>query len=99
MKRTRNMVYKQTAESKELVLCIENNGQLSDWIAQVLASIHKHLAKGNYQHDRAVDAFYRVATEGSNLYYREFGYRFTVQERFTAAVDMVYDYIECEFGM
>ena len=51
--------------------------------------------KGVYDKVKAIDAWYKVATEASNQYNKEFGYKFNVADRFTAAVDMT-DYYEEE---
>ena len=90
MKRTSSMVYKKTAESEELVLYTSNDATLYETIIRpTIKNLERKADKGIYIRERAVDAFYRVATAGSNKYGKDFGYRFSVQDRFTAAVDMV----------
>lgn len=89
MKRTKSMFYKETDESRELFLYATNCGNLyRQQITPVIDSLRKKAMKGNYDADKAVDAFYYVATSASNMYNREFGYSFSVTDRFTVAVDM-----------
>ena len=95
MKRTKNMVYAPSTESRELFLYATNDGDLyRSMISPVIASMKKKVAKGIYDAGKAQDAFYRIATEASNHYYRDFGYKFSVQDRFTAAVEMADYYTE-----
>lgn len=100
MKRTSTMVYKPTEESRELVLYADNTYSVySRSIMPTVESLRKKAAKGVYDPDKAVDAFYYVATAASEAYNREFGYKFSVQDRFTAAVELEAEYrediIEC----
>lgn len=89
MKRTKNMTYENTTESRELFLYATNDGELYRRITTpIIDGMKKKAEKGIYDKDKAVDAFYRVATEGSNKYYKDYGYRFSVGDRWTAAVDM-----------
>lgn len=95
MKRTKSMTYKPTTESNELFLYATNDGNLyRGMISAVLDNLEKKIAKGIYDREKAVDAWFNVATEASNRYYKNFGYRFTVTERFTAAVEMAEYYEE-----
>lgn len=96
MKRTKNMVYHETTESRELFLYATNDGELyRSMISPIIANMKKKVAKGVYDKAKAADAFYHVATEASNHYFRDFGYKFNVTDRFTAACDMA-DYYEEE---
>jgi hypothetical protein len=88
MKRTKSMIYKESAESKELMVCTINNGDYYLLIQSVVKSLAKKAKKGVYDSEKAIDAWYHVANHVSKWYYKNFGYMFTVQERFTAAVDM-----------
>lgn len=95
MKRTKTMVYKPTVESRELMLYAINNGDLyKRQILPVINSLKKKAAKGTYDSDKAVDAWYYVACSASQMYDKDFGYSFTVTDRFTAAVDMEQYYRE-----
>ena len=85
MKRTKNMVYAPNDESEELVLFAPNESDVYEYMKVVANSLKRH-AK-NYDPDKAVDSWYRVATMASDKYNKWFGYRFTVTERFTAAVE------------
>lgn len=89
MKRTKTMIYKPTEESCELFLYATNDGNLYRSMTQpVIDNLKKKLAKGIYDADKAVDAYYHIATAASNKYNKDFGYAFSVADRFTVAVDM-----------
>ena len=95
MKRTKTMVYKPTVESRELMLYAINNGDLyRRQILPVINSLRKKAAKGTYDSGKAVDVWYYVACSASQMYDKDFGYRFSVTDRFTAAVDMEQYYRE-----
>ena len=88
MNRTRNMIYKPSEEARELFIYVVNNGDAYPHIQAIVNNLAKKLKKGVYDMKKAVDAYYHVACEESDRYHKDFGYRFTVTERFTAAVDM-----------
>lgn len=89
MKRTSSMVYKPSTEAHELMLYAINDGDLyRTMTTPVIANMTRKAKKGTYDKEKSVDAFYHVATEASKHYNRDFGYSFTVTERFTAAVEM-----------
>lgn len=86
MKHTRNMVFEETEEARELTLYITNNGALYPWVRNIIANLAKKAKKGVYDPERAVDLYYPLATEGSHRYKTAFGYEFSVKDRFSAAV-------------
>ena len=89
MKRTRSMIYKKTTESRELFLYATNDGNLyRRQITPVIENLRKKAIKGTYDKEKAVDAYYYVACAASQTYNKDFGYSFSVQDRFTAAVEM-----------
>lgn len=95
MKRTKSMIYKETTESRELFLYATNDGDLyRSMISPIIANLKRKAEKGVYDAEKAVDAFYPVATEASRHYNRDFGYSFSVTDRFTVAVDMADYYKE-----
>ena len=97
MTRTKSMVYKETVESRELFLYATNDGGLyRRMITPTIENLRKKAVKGNYDKEKAIDAYYYVATEASKMYNKDFGYSFSVQDRFTAAVDMEEFYREDE---
>ena len=97
MKRTASMKYNETAESRELFLYATNRGDLyRQRISSAIANLRKKAIKGAYDADKAVDLYYYIATAASDMYNREFGYKFSVSDRFTAAVDMEAYYRENE---
>ena len=85
MKRTRSMIINHTVESNELDLYGCNNEKVYRFLMAITENLDKHCKRGNYDHDRAVDSFYRAATMASDLYNKEFGYSFDVTARFTVA--------------
>ena len=93
MKHTRNMIRKPSDEARELFLYTINTGRIYKRIEAVVDCLRKHNARGNYDPEKAIDAFYHVATDAAKMYAREFftiGARpFTVTERYTAAAEMV----------
>lgn len=89
MKRTENMQYQETTESRELFLYATNDGNLyRSMISATIENLRKKAAKGKYDNEKAVDAYYYIACEASKRYAKDFGYSFSVPDRFTAAVDM-----------
>ena len=95
MKRTKNMIYNPTTEAHELFLYAVNDGKLyRRMIKNVLNNLEKKVGKGIYDREKAVDAWYIVATEASKNYEKDFGYRFSVNDRFTVAIDMAEYYEE-----
>ena len=89
MKRTASMKYNETTESRELFLYATNCVNLyRQRIAPAIASLRKKAIKGTYDADKAIDLYYYITTAASDMYNCEFGYRFSVADRFTAAVDM-----------
>lgn len=97
MKRTKSMIYHETEESRELFLYATNDGDLyRSMICPIIANLKRKAQKGIYDHEKAIDAFYPVATEASRHYARDFGYSFSVTDRFTVAVDMAEYYAENE---
>lgn len=96
MKRTKTMNYNETTESRELFMYATNDGELyRQMITPIIKNLRKKAEKGLYNAEKAVDAWYPVATMASNKYGKDYGYTFGVQERYTAAVDMR-DYYEEE---
>lgn len=96
MKRTKAMqtvlngtATRRTTESHELYLCMRNESRLSGLINGIRENLGKKYAKGAYDADRAIDAFYPLADATSRLYNRDFGYTFTPLDRFRACVEMV----------
>lgn len=89
MKRTKNMFYRESDESRELFLYAINNRNLYHrMVKNILDNLEKKVKSGTYDKEKAIDAWYYVATEASNKYNEDFGYRFSVTDRFTVAVDM-----------
>lgn len=89
MKRTKSMIIHETDESRELFLYAVNNGVLySRAIVPTIRNLAKKYRAGKFDAEKAIDAFYYVSTMASEMYNRDFGYKFTVTERFTAAASM-----------
>ena len=95
MERTKTMIYKPTEESRELMLYAINSGDLyKRQIIPVINSLRKKATKGTYDSEKAIDAWYYVACSASQMYNKDFGYSFTVTDRFTAAVELEQYYRE-----
>lgn len=101
MKRTKNMVYSPSIESRELTLYATNDGRLYDYmIVPAVRNLARKYSKGIFDANRAIDAFYPVACEAAKRYCKEFARLedaprvFSVTDRFTTAADMVDYYME-----
>ena len=95
MKRTRSMIYTESAKAEELYLFAINDGVLyNSMISYVIRNLEKKAKKGVYDTEKAIDAWYCVAEEASRRYSRNYGGKFTVTERFTCAVDLETNYRE-----
>ena len=95
MTHTRSMIYKPTDESRELFLFTINDGRIYQAsIIPAVENLKKKINKGIFDKEKAVDLFYYVATAGSNLYKKYYGYSFDVTARYTAAADMLDYFME-----
>lgn len=101
MKRTKSMIYKPSDEARELTLYAVNTERLySRMIVPIVRNLAKKFSKGIFDAEKAVDAFYPVANEAAKMYCKEFArledapHVFSVTDRFTAAADMVNEYME-----
>lgn len=88
MKKTSSMVYKPTVESRELYLVTTNGSRIYPAIVAVENKLAKKIARGIYDAEKATAAFFRITTEASKQYMKDYGYMFSVTERWTAAQDM-----------
>lgn len=101
MKRTKSMIYKETVESNELFLCAVNDGRIyRTMVIPVVRNLAKKYIKGTFDKDKAIDAFYPIATQEAKLYCKQYARLedyvsvFSVTDRFTCAVDMLNYYME-----
>ena len=95
MKITKNMYVKNTSESRELEVYTENDNNIYfHHLQPVIKCLKKKVVKGVFDEEKAIAAFYYVATAASNKYFAEFGYKFSVTERWTAAYNLLQDYME-----
>ena len=101
MKRTKSMIYTPSTESRELMLYAVNTGDLyRRYIVPAVNNLHRHYKRGQFDQDKAIDAFYPIATAAAKMYCREFAriedapQVFSVTDRFTTAADMVDYYME-----
>lgn len=96
MKRTKTMTYNQTIESQELFLYATNDGDIyRQQITPAINNLRKKAIKGTYNQNKSIDLFYYITTAASDKYKKDFGFSFSVGDRFTAAADMV-DYYKDE---
>lgn len=90
MKKTKNMVYAPSVDARELAVFTENDSILYRYyIIPAIDNLKKKVARGVFDAEKAVLYFYRVATAASDKYYQDFGYRFSVTARYTAAADLL----------
>lgn len=95
MKITKNMYVENTDASRELELYAENDNNIYfQHLQPVIKNLKKKVVKGVFDEEKATMAFYHVATAASNKYFKEFGYKFSVTERWTAAYNLLQDYME-----
>ena len=95
MKETKSMIYKPSEESRELVLYAENTGDLyRRYIVPAIKILHKKYIKGTFDAEKSIPVWYSIVTEASKMYNREFGYSFSVTDRYTAACDLAEGYLE-----
>ena len=94
MKRTKNMIVNPTVESHELTLFTVNENSLYPFIQCYVRNLAKKQQKGIYDTNKAVDGYYTIVTNASEKYNRYFGYRFSVQERYNAAIELESFYFE-----
>lgn len=88
MKRTKNMTYNETAEARELELYALNSYELYALYNSICNNLKRHARRGEYDREKAADAFYYFTCNASQAYKRDFGYSFSVGDRFTAAVNI-----------
>ena len=91
MKNTNNISnseLSETVESRELFLYATNNRETYNLVIPVINNLKKHYKKGVYNAEKAIKSYYRIAHYASNLYYRNFGYKFTVADKKRAAIHM-----------
>lgn len=89
MKHTKSMNYNPTTESKELFLFATNDSFLyHNHTEPIIKNLKKKAEKRIYNSEKAVDLYYYLATAASEKYYKDFGYKFSVTDRYTAAVDL-----------
>ena len=101
MKHTRNMIVKESAESRELGLYADNESDIYfDYIVPVVKNLAKHYKRGNFDHAKAIDAFFPAATAAAKKYCREFARVedapkvFNVTARYTAAAYLLERHME-----
>ena len=101
MKRTKSMIYAPSTEARELTLYAINTGDLyRRAIVPIVRNLARKHARGAFDADRAIDAFYPAACEAARMYCREFARVedaprvFDVTARFTTAQDMRDYYME-----
>lgn len=95
MKITKNMYVENTDASRELEVYAMNNRNIYFyWIKPIIGNLHKKYVKGTFDGTKALISFYHVTTAASKEYFKEFGYKFSVTERWTAAYNLLENYME-----
>lgn len=73
MKHTKNMVVKETIESRELGLYADNERDIYfSYIVPVVHNLAKYYKRGNFDTAKAIDAFFPAACAAAKKYCREF---------------------------
>lgn len=92
MKRTRNMIIKETDDSRELALFAINDRDTMRNVENLFPGIIRKIRKGIYDDDKAIDLMYPVACQAAKAYMKRFGrdgtYIFDVCARFTVAAEL-----------
>lgn len=98
MKRTNSMIYRPTEDSRELTLYTINDGDLYRGLTiPIIDNLKRKVKRGAFDPEKAVDAFFHLATVAAKKYCAEFSsadFSFPVQVRFTVAVELRDYYIE-----
>lgn len=98
MKRTSSMTINPTDESRELYLYAVNSSNIYfRYMIPVTNVLSKKAKRSAYDTERAIDAWYTVATAASKAYQKDFGYSFSVNERFNAAIELEQSFIDDVF--
>ena len=88
---TKNMYVEDTAASRELEMYVYNDRNIYlHQIKPLISNLQRKFARGDYNATKAVVAFYRITTNAS----KEFGHKFSVTERWTAAYYILQEFIE-----
>ena len=97
MKHTKSMIYKPTTESHELFLYTTNDSFLYHHQTKyIIENLRKKAKKGIYDSEKAVDLYYNLANSASEKYFKNYGYKFNVSDRYTVAVELEEYYKEDE---
>ena len=101
MKHTKNMIVKETTESRELGLYADNESDIYfAYIVPVVKNLAKYYKRGAFDHTKAIDAFFPAATAAAKKYCREFARvedapkSFDVTARYTAAAYLLDRHME-----
>lgn len=101
MKHTKNMIVKETVESRELSLFANNDHNIyTNYIVPVVKNLAKHYKRGNFEMEKAIEAFFPAACAAAKKYCKEFARLedapkvFDVTARYTAAANLLDRYIE-----
>ena len=88
MKITKSMYYCESHESEDLYLYIVSDRDLYFEIVSACKTLAKHLKKHEYNKDKAIGYYYRIASKGAKKYKQELGNNFSITNRYTVAVDL-----------
>lgn len=92
MKKTKNMIIKESAESRELTLFLENNETFYNaHVLPIIKNLEKKQNAGKYDKEKAIILWYYAATSGAELYAKTYAQpgdglkMFDVTARYTTA--------------
>ena len=97
MKISKNMYYQKSQEARELYLISENNAENYDLLKPIYNCIEKHIKKGQFNAEKAIQGIYNKLYYVSKNYSRDFGYMFTTTERYTTSFDLLEGFLIDEY--
>ena len=84
-----------TIEARELFVYADNHSEIyEDYIMPAIDNLNKKVKKGTYDKEKAIEMFWYAADEAAKRYKEEFGYRFSVNDRWNCAIQLRNDYEE-----
>ena len=80
---------KFTEEARELYAYADGHSRIyEDYIMPAIKNLNKKVKKGVYDSKKAIILFYYVAIDAAKMYRTEFGYWFSVNDRWNCAIQL-----------
>ena len=84
-----------TVEARELFAYADNHSRIyENYIMPAIKNLNKKMKNGTYDTEKAIKLFYYVAIDAAKMYKTEFGYWFSVYDRWNCAIQLRNDYEE-----